>query len=301
MLVSAWKEKYHPLKFPIEQIFFLPMSKCPLAPQPTTKQGHQHSSIQVDCGRDVQLSSGHVVCNVPMNYSLLANNDLSRFRRERVIVNAMKKVMSFKNNQPTSRTHHLLGAFAASHPQISTMHQEQIIALARMSLLLEVRAVAEDEYSWIGTDFSWLTLENVANSSPSPSALTNWAVALAWDQYMIFLQKMLGATLFCQSDGGQKGQEVRLFTMFDKNDKTETPDGTICQVWADLTFAGKKSLEIADAVKHSMAKFALPTSELSGLTADSGSGTPESFANACKNIEIWDERATEDSCGLHNL
>jgi hypothetical protein len=72
--------------------------------------------------------------------------------------------------------------------------------------------------------------------------------------------------------------------MFDKNDKTETPDGTICQFWVDLTFAGKKSLEVADAVKHWMAKFALPTTELSGLTADSGSGTPESFANACKDL-----------------
>jgi hypothetical protein len=52
-----------------------------------------------------------------------------------------------------------------------------------MSLLLEVRAVAEEEYLWIGTDFAWLTLENVANSSPLSSALANWVVALAWDQY----------------------------------------------------------------------------------------------------------------------
>jgi hypothetical protein len=109
-----------------------------------------------------------------MNYSLVANNDLSRSRRERVIVNAMKKVMSLKNNQRTRHMRHLLGAFAAPHPQISTMHQqEQIIALARMSLLLEVKEVAEDEYSWLGADFSWLTLENVANSSPLLSALTN--------------------------------------------------------------------------------------------------------------------------------
>jgi hypothetical protein len=152
MLVSAWKEKYHPLKFPIEQVCFLLMSKYLLVPQTTTKQGHH--------GREIRLSSGQVVDkNVPMNYSLVANDDLSRFRRERVIVNAMKKVMSLKSNQPTSRTRHLLGTFAASHPQISTMHQEQIIVLAQMSLLSEVRAVAEDKYSWLGADFAWLTLE----------------------------------------------------------------------------------------------------------------------------------------------
>jgi hypothetical protein len=46
-----------------------------------------------------------------------------------------------------------------------------------MSPLLEVRAVAEDEYSWLGTDFAWLTLENVASLSPSLSALTKWVVA----------------------------------------------------------------------------------------------------------------------------
>jgi hypothetical protein len=88
-------------------------------------------------------------------------------------------------------------------------------------------------------------LESVANSPPSLSALTNWVVALAQDQYMIFSQKMLGETLFCQSDGGQKGQEVRIFALFDKNDKTETLDGTTCQFLADLTFASKKSLEVA--------------------------------------------------------
>jgi hypothetical protein len=54
-------------------------------------------------------------------------------------------------------------------------------------------------------------------------------------------------------------------------------------------------------VKHWMAKFAIPTKELSSLAADSGSGTPESFANACKKIEIWGKRVTEDSCGLHHL
>jgi hypothetical protein len=43
-----------------------------------------------------------------------------------------------------------------------------------------------------------------------------------------------------------------------------------------------------------MAKFAIPTTEVSGLTANSGSGTPKSFANACKKIEICGERATDD-------
>jgi hypothetical protein len=148
MLVTAWKEKYPTVKFPIKSVCFLPMSKRPLAPQPTTKQGHQHS-VQVDCGRNIQLSSGHVVSNVTINYCLVVNSNLSRFRRDRAFVSALKKVVSMKQNTPTNHTRHLLGAFAASHPQISTIYQEQIIALARFSLLLEVKAVVEyGDTSW---------------------------------------------------------------------------------------------------------------------------------------------------------
>jgi hypothetical protein len=312
MLQVAWKEKYPTIKFPSTQVVFLPMNKRALgAPHPTTTRvvpQQQDDTLDDECAtmpstgvRDIQLLSGHTVCKVPNSYSLIVNNDLSRFQKERAIVNALKKVMAFKQNQPTNHTRHLLGAFAASHPQISTMYQEQIIALARISLLLEVKAVVENDYSGPGIDFWWLTMENVANSSPSSSALTNWVVALARDQYMIFSQKMLGASLLCQSDGGQKGQEVRLFTIFDPKDKTESPDGTICQFWADVTFAGKRSTQVAEAVKHSMEKFALPDTQLNGLTADSGSGTPESFAKSCKTLDIWAERATEDSCGLHDL
>ena len=119
---------------------------------------------------------------------------------------------------------------------------------------------------------------------------------------MIFSYKMSGANLFCQSDGGQKGQEVRLFTIFDSKDKTESPDGTICQFWAGAPFPGKKSTDFAGAVRHSMQKFAILTNKrLNGLTADSGSGTRESFAGSCRKIHIWGERATEDLCGLHDL
>ena len=105
---------------------------------------------------------------------------------------------------------------------------------------------------------------------------------------MIFSEKLLGAKLFCQSDDGQKGQEVRLFTMFDANDKAETPDGTIYQFWADLTFTGKRSLAVADAVRHSMQKFASPATQLNGFTAGSRSGTPES----AQDLEHWSHLRT---------
>jgi hypothetical protein len=147
--------------------------------------------------RDVRLPSGVIVVNVPSNCSVAVKNDLSRFTRDQAIVDALKKATAMKKNQPTNHTRHSLGAFAALHPQMATMHQEQIGALAQSSLLLEPKAVCESDCSSLATDFCWLTLSNVANSSPSAQALTNWVVELAGDQHVIFSEKMMGAKLFC--------------------------------------------------------------------------------------------------------
>lgn len=114
--------------------------------------------------RDVRLSSGHIVSNVPGSCSLIVKTALSRFGRDRAIVKALKKAMSFKKNQSTNHACHLLRAFASSHPQMAAMHQEQIMALARMSLLLEVKGVCECDCSSVDTDFRWLALSKVASS-----------------------------------------------------------------------------------------------------------------------------------------
>jgi hypothetical protein len=98
----------------------------------------------------------------------------------------------------------LLAAFAASHPQISVVYQELLIALACYTFLLEVKAKMKE-----AMDVSFMNLTNVANCSPYCTSLTNWVTGaeLAKDQYLIFSHKMDNANVFCQSDGGQKGQE----------------------------------------------------------------------------------------------
>jgi hypothetical protein len=44
------------------------------------------------------------------------------------------------------------------------------------------------------------------------------------------------ANLLGQLDGGQKGQEVRLVTFWDEDDKTKSPNRLVCQLWLDLTY-----------------------------------------------------------------
>jgi hypothetical protein len=90
------------------------------------------------------------------------------------------------------------------------MYQETLIALARYTFLLEVQAQANCEKDRRKLlDFCWLNLENVASCSPSALSLTNWVTELAQEQFMIFSAKMENYNVFCQSDGGQKGREVR--------------------------------------------------------------------------------------------
>ena len=75
---------------------------------------------------------------------------------------------------------------------------------------------------------------------------------------------MANANAFCQFDGRQKGQEVRLFTLWDENGKTQTKHGSICQFWAGLTYTCKTSAAVAKGTNHSFKKFGLPGKKISG-------------------------------------
>ncbi len=214
---------------------------------------------------------------------------------------ALKYVLNQKSNQPSQHTKHLLAAFAASHPQISVMYQELLISLARYTFLLEVKASVEYSGKAKGVDASFFNLDNVSNSSPCSTSLTNWVIKLARDQVLIFSRKADEYNLFCQSDGGQKGQEVRLFSLLDESNKSESENGVICQFWADLTYTGKTSDEVAAGTNHSLKKFGNPNKQINGSTSGSGAGTPESYANACAKVGIWHEQGMSDSCGTYGI
>jgi hypothetical protein len=74
---------------------------------------------------------------------------------------------------------------------------------------------------------SFINLKNVANCSPCCTSLTNLVTKLARDQqYLIFSSKIDNSNIFCQSDGGQKGQEVRLFSLLNETNTTESENGS---------------------------------------------------------------------------
>jgi hypothetical protein len=109
---------------------------------------------------------------------------------------------------------------------------------------------------------------------------------------------MDNVNVLCQSDGGQKGQDVRLFTLLDKADKMQSKHGVICELWANLTYTGKMSDEVAAGTNHSLKKFGHPNKL---IRSDSGVGIPGSYANACDMIGIWHQQGMSNLCSLHDL
>jgi hypothetical protein len=172
MVQEAWKVAFPSLRFPVELIGLFPPASRPLVAAP----------------HEIQASTIHQ----PTSQSKveISKNLESQFLKERAFYAGLKKTLIQNSNQPTEHTKHLFAAFAASHPQISVIYQEIIIAVARYTFLLEIKAAVENSGKAKGMDLSFINLENVANSSPSATSLTNWVSKLARDQYMIFSQKI---------------------------------------------------------------------------------------------------------------
>jgi hypothetical protein len=248
------------LRFPVELIGVFPPLGVTVPPPNERHQEPPASTHQPtnDCS-----TKSKVAINKNLESQLL---------KERAFFSGLKKALNSNHNQPTQHTKHLLAAFAASHPQILMIYQEMLISLARYTFLLEVKAVVEYSGKAKGMDMSFISLENVSNSSPCATSLTNWVTSLARDQYLIFSRKMQDSNTFCQSDGGQKGQEVRMFATFDPNNKSKAKDGSICSFWADLTYTGKTSDNVAACMHQSLLKFGQQDKQISGSTSDSGAG-----------------------------
>ena len=81
--------------------------------------------------------------------------------------------------------------------------------------------------------FHWINFQNISGSTVSSSSIENYVLELAVKQLMIIRYNLrLNQNIFVQSDGGHKGQEVRLFSYFDSTtDMIET-------AWMGLTYCG---------------------------------------------------------------
>jgi hypothetical protein len=133
MLLTVWKETYgNVLKFPSELIALFPSDKVPSAGSHQESKGQPDSIPSQALAQDIHLSSGHVIKNVPIYYELYTS-----------IVKALQMVLHRKSTVLTLFERRLLVGWSASHPQVATTNQKQLLALGRYSLLLEIKAQCE--------------------------------------------------------------------------------------------------------------------------------------------------------------
>jgi len=86
----------------------------------------------------------------------------------------------------------------------------------------------------------WITLENVAQSSPAARLIDAWVEDLAINQVLVFRDQYSATVLNFQSDGGQLKQEVSVLSTFDQK------KDVVKQEYAGLTsVGGKKAIDIA--------------------------------------------------------
>jgi hypothetical protein len=177
-----------------------------------------------------------------------------------------------------------------------------LIALSRFTFLLEVQAQLDPLYHDAMNGI--VNFRDILETSPAARTLDGWVDDLAADQAMIASYAISKAmTVFVQADGAPDGSQPKVFTWFDPDDKSKTPDGSICQFFAGIETTGKKAVDIAEGIDHTLT-FSLGLNRLAlkvfGLSADSGGGTPESLFDALSQIERADVNGDGDSCGLHD-
>ena len=280
----AWKNTYGTDQpFPTEYIHFADRSKAKLPPaqhelvvQPILPNQHNDNT---------QYKTYDSITEVK-----ISKIEWRKFRAHSAFMVQLIKAVTYKQCKSVSlHSRHMTAAYAASHPQIASDNIQTCIALARYTLLHDIA------YS-VNYDTNWLSLESVANSSPSGTSIDNYVKELAILQCLVYRDKLSDKTVYVQTDGGHKGQEISMLTYYDpETDKIE-------QLFLGLgAVGGKASKDVAKGIKERLELIGRQGKQLGGCTVDSGAGTPESLAAACRDKNFYNECALTSSCGLHDV
>jgi hypothetical protein len=229
----------------------------------------------------------HAVHDIKYKY-VMDTKKYNMYQRALNFVNQLEILMSKTRCDLSTKSKLVISAFASAHPQVSTDNIELIGCLSRYILLSDANVNSRSNYDWIN-------VQSISASTPSSSVMEDWVGELAVRQVIVARHKLSGdVKAYIQSDGGHKGQEVRLLSYYDPI------LNKISTMWLGLTYCGKTANQVAAGIKLSLDLFR-DNSTFEGATVDSGAGTPESFGVSCKQLNICMNEASFESCGLHDL
>jgi hypothetical protein len=218
--------------------------------KPPMEPNHKINSTTTNkmmVARDAVLRNGQIVQNVPALFDVYSISSMKRLSRSHLKICASNRVLASHKCNPTRHIRHIYGAIAASHPQVVPASIEIVSVLSRLTLFQQVNAVIAklclDKENIPTVDTSVL---KIAHCSPSASSIEKWVLETAIGQDMIMARLVATCNVFCQSDGGQNGQEVRLLNIWDvQKSSSSVPEGGSRQYLSGLTFTGKKSNQVA--------------------------------------------------------
>ena len=270
MLQAAWKATYQQ-PFPTKHLhvvptislwsrkstrFAAPLLNDPPIEVPTPRAKKQKTKGSEQIARDIIVGNDkkYTINNVPHLYEVGLRRTIEQNAASHKIVEALQLVLKQNKSKATALVKVLIAGFATARPYISTTHIEHMTTIARLTLLWDTGA--ELGFDNNDGDISWfdesLNAAAIVTSSPSKNTINNWVADLAVSQCLLFREKAEGKSVFVQSDGGQKGQEVRCAVILDLNDKTKTPDGSTYEFVLDTVYTGKSVEQTTAGMKQSL-------------------------------------------------
>ena len=76
------------------------------------------------------------------------------------------------------------------------------------------------------------SIEQITACVPCDSAIENFTKGLAVKEVIIQHSHLIKAPkVAIQNDGGHKESEIKMLVTFDPDDKTDTPDGSVCELF----------------------------------------------------------------------
>jgi hypothetical protein len=196
--------------------------------------------------RDIVVSR-QTTKDVPVLFGVHSLSLVVKLSRSHLQMRALKRVLCCLHCTPTPHMRQAFGACAAvlhHPPQAVPANIELVSVIAwhtvfsqwnQMTQML-TNKLTPQKRAFIGAaPMISVLLDQLSHCTPSAAAVQCWVLNLAITQEIIMARLVLQHRVFGQSDGGQKGQEVRVLSL--QNQET----GKIVEHWSRLTHCEKRA------------------------------------------------------------
>jgi hypothetical protein len=258
---------------------------------------------------NIIILGGKVYVSNMFSPKLISRSIATRRKKAYLVGSCIDEMLNRKKASFPLEVQDIISAFISMNPQIPMAKMEMLLGLGRFATLKELDGLVDEhthkksvpktgKFRWTTGSYK-VSMEAALKGSPSATTLENWLQNLAVDQAVMTSYHFENKNVFYQQDGGQHNQDVKFVTCWDAALKG-TEGGGIRIVLVDVdTSATKGAKSDAAGAKKSLAKVGVGC--VSGITCDSGGGTPESLLREMKSLNLLSDFPYADSVNQTRL